>query len=154
MDLLGDHRALSDPLYCHWPQIWPWPAHWLAELTSDLPHHHELSWKFELFVKPDPGLWVCCAHLTQVLWDCTVAGKTPAPVAVGLPLAPSFPSLREQMAPTALWQCFIMFMFITQMLSWMKSYIRKNYFWHSWLTGIKPQSIPLSSRPQPLKNEL
>lgn len=68
---------------------------------------------------PVPGLWVCS-------W-------LPAP----------HPSVSRWLS---LHTGFMMFMFIIQILSWMKSYIRKNYFWHSWLVGMKPQSKPLSSK--------
>lgn len=142
MVLPGDHRTLSDSLYWQWPQNWPWHAHWFPKLASDLPDHHEFSWKFELFVEPEPGLWVCPAHLAEVLWGCAVAGRALSQgcgSALGSQLP--IPQWADGSHCTPASWC----LFITQILSWMKYYIRKNYFWHSWLVGMKPQSKPLSS---------
>lgn len=44
---------------------WFWPAVWLPGLASELLHHHELAWWFQLLVVPGCYTWVCPA---QALW--------------------------------------------------------------------------------------
>lgn len=68
-------------------------ALYLADLTSDLVHHHGLLWQFGLLA---PVTITASALLVWVLWDCALAGDSPAPLsplALGLPTPEKQPHL-------------------------------------------------------------